>query len=390
MIEEKNLKKTFIVATLVSTIMGTFITGINLFERVGEKRNQKKRDKGQDQKLKELEAKVEETQRREKGPGRREQDLHHSLEDGGPMIRREYDRNYGRLGPRFAEGDIVTQNQLQSQVIMLQSTVINLLEGALHTGRIEDINKLYNASEFAREGSIRALRDQYQRMLQAAPIQRPNGPVRRISSTPALSTRSAGGRSNGGRSIARSRGRNDKVTEINEERAEPTDPVDRNVAPSAVESTSATHMFDTDGDLFCSYATSLQKYDEPLHPNFMRDGSLACPGCGTRIAIQPGRSWRIDKELVHEKRSGGRFENEHIEERTYFVSNRFIVKCHRPGAGFACILCFKYRDSDTLCENTQRFVNHIWKKHSYAEYEADGDIEEKALYEQRVSKRYPE
>lgn len=109
MIEEKNLKKTFIVATLVSTIMGTFITGINLFERVGEKRDQKKRDKGQDEKLKELEAKVLETEKREKeggrGGGRRQQDLHHSLEDGGPMIRREYDRNYARLGPRFAEGD---------------------------------------------------------------------------------------------------------------------------------------------------------------------------------------------------------------------------------------------------------------------------------------------
>lgn len=185
-------------------------------------------------------------------------------------------------------------------------------------------------------------------------------------------------------------GRNDQVTEINEERAEPADQDDRDVG--AVESTSATHMFDTDGDLFCSYATSLQKYDEPLHPNFTRDGSLACPACGTKMAIQPGRSWRIDKELVHEKRTGGngRFENEHIEERTYFVSNRFIVKCHRPGAGFACILCFRYRDSDTLCENAQRFVNHIWKKHSYAEYEADGDIEEKAAYEQRISKRYPE
>jgi len=392
MIEEKNLKKTFIVATLVSTIMGTFITGINLFERVGEKRNQKKRDKSQDDKLKELEQKLNNSQNQNqnnnRGPGRREQDLQHSLQDGGPMIRREYDRDYARLGPRFADGDIITQNQLQSQVIMLQSTVINLLEGALHTGRIEDINKLYNASEFARDGSIRALRDQYQRMLQAAPVQRPHGPVRRISSTPALSTRSGGGRPSKARSIAKSRGRNDQVTEINEERAEPTDQTQRGV--DAVETTSATHMFDTDGDLFCSYATSLQKFDEPLHSNFTRDGSLACPGCGTRIAIQPSRSWRIDKELVHEKKNEGRFENERIEERTYFVSNRFIVKCHRPGAGFACILCFKYRDSDTLCENTQRFINHIWKKHSYAEYEADGDIEEKALYEQRVSKRYPE
>lgn len=33
------------------------------------------------------------------------EDLRQSLGHGGPMVQREYDRDYARLGPRFAEGD---------------------------------------------------------------------------------------------------------------------------------------------------------------------------------------------------------------------------------------------------------------------------------------------
>ena len=251
------------------------------------------------------------------------------------------------------------------------------------------MNKLYNASEFAREGSVRALRDQYQRMLQAVPLRRPIGPVRRISSTPALSTQSVAGKSVA-RSMAKSRGRNERVTEIREERDEPNgrEEVVENGESVALDTTSATHMFDASGPLFCKYAMELQDTGAPLDISFAQGGSHACPVCGTRIGVQPGRAWRIDKELVHEKRASGKFEDEFIEERTYFINNRFIVKCHREGAGFACILCFRYRDADTLCESAQRFVNHIWKKHSVAEYDADPDIEERAVFEERISKRY--
>ncbi len=90
---------------------------------------------------------------------------------------------------------MIAQTQLQSQIITLQSTVIKILEEALYTGQIPDIKRLLNASEFAREGSVRALRDQYQRMLQATPAKRPIGPVRRISSTPTLRDHDLGYRS---------------------------------------------------------------------------------------------------------------------------------------------------------------------------------------------------
>jgi hypothetical protein len=274
-------------------------------------------------------------------------------------------------------------------VITLQGTVIGLLEDALYHGRLQDINKLYNASEFAQAGSVRALRDQYQRMLQAAPI-RPGGMIRRTSSTPSMnqSRRDTRTITQGGHDDRNDRGdrsRGARASRINEVETEKSFAVSN--GHSSPTETSAGHFFDSSGPLYCRYAERLQETGAPLDDNFSVEGSCACPQCGTKISIQPGRAWRIDKELVH--RAGGR-EREHgeqVEERTYYINNRFLVKCHREKAGFACLLCFRYRDNDTLCETIQRFVNHIWKKHSVAEYEAETDIETKEVYDARVNRR---
>ena len=125
MIEEKNLKKTFIIATLISTIIGTFTTGLNLHERVTEKRNQKKTDKGQDEKIKELEKKIEDSQKQKQGPQRGDTDLRESLQYGGPMVRREYDRDFARLGPRFAEGDCMS-SATSEKVFVLTAMMYSL------------------------------------------------------------------------------------------------------------------------------------------------------------------------------------------------------------------------------------------------------------------------
>ncbi|KAK4645254.1 hypothetical protein QC761_001290 [Podospora bellae-mahoneyi] len=171
-------QQAFVLATLISTIAGTFITGINLYDRLVEQRRQRKRDKGQNKRIKELEArlntaeeertKLKEEQgkqgqrKRAKGGGSasdsdadddhdREDDgarhFRRSLQHGGQSIQREYDRFYNTMGQKFARGDL------------LQSTVIKLLEEALLTGQPPDLSRLYNTSEFAREGSIRALQD---------------------------------------------------------------------------------------------------------------------------------------------------------------------------------------------------------------------------------------
>jgi len=233
---------------------------------------------------------------------------------------------------------VIAQTQLQSQIITLQGTVIKLLEEALTTGRPPNVNSLYNASEFAREGTVRALQDQYQRLLQAAPLQRPVGPVRRTSSTPTLREGSEWGPRRPQKAIT----------------------------------------LDKSGPLFCPYAEELQRTDRLLDVNFSEDGSRECPACQSFIPIEPGRSWRVDKELVHERVSKGPHEREIVEYyelRTYLLSNRFIVKCHREGAGYACYLCYRNRDSDTLCKGMKGLADHVMDQHSIEELEKDPDIQ---------------
>jgi len=394
-LRRKTSKKTFIIATLISTVIGTFTTGVNLYDRVGERRKQKKKDSGQDTKLKELEQRLNETEKKKKEHAKNEEELRHSLEHGGAMVRKEYNRDVARLGPRFAEGDSITQTQLQSQVIMLQGTVIGLLEDALYTGRIADINKLYNASEFAREGSIRALQDQYQRMLQAAPVRRPLGPVRRISSTPSLHTNSP-------KSIhmRTDRAEKPKAPSVRAERvltegaleehaeSKAISVIEAPAANGSVKETAALAVLDSTGPLFCRYAMELQDTAMPLDVCFAKGGSQACPVCGTRVPVEAGRAWKIEKEIVRERVSTPKYHDEVVEERTFLLGNRFIIKSHREKAGYGCVLCYRYRDRDTICESIAGLVKHVWQKHDVAEYESDDGIREISMKEERISKKY--
>ncbi|KKY36565.1 hypothetical protein UCDDA912_g03475 [Diaporthe ampelina] len=129
MIEEASLKKTFIVATLVSTLVGTFAASHNLYERLSG--GQKKKDAGQDDEIKKLKGELEQM----RGAGKKPDELEKNLNTSGPMIQQEYDVGYDRLGRRFAVGDMITENELQKQIILLQQTVIGVLEDALYSGR---------------------------------------------------------------------------------------------------------------------------------------------------------------------------------------------------------------------------------------------------------------
>ncbi|VBB75006.1 Putative protein of unknown function [Podospora comata] len=407
--EKKELKQAFVLATLISTIAGTFITGINLYDRLVEQRRQRKRDKGQNKRIKELEArlntaeeertKLKEEQgkqgqrKRAKGGGSasdsdadddhdRDDDgarhLRRSLQHGGPSIQREYDRFYNTMGQKFARGDLVAQTQLQSQIIVLQSTVIKLLEEALLTGQPPDLSRLYNTSEFAREGSIRALQDQYQRFLQSAPIPRrgprPGAPIRRTSSTPSL--------------------RGDAASEAGWDHP----PVRKALPPAA-----AANLYHDDirsgtnrkGPLFCPYAVDLQHSPSPTLVH------VTCPACGTLLENPPaGRderegcqsSWRIEKEVVIRDRDrdwerrgrsssrGSRYgdKDEKVDTKSFILTPRFVAKCHRPDSGYACYLCLCHRDRDTLCKTEETLVSHVAGKHSIAEYKQDRDIKEMA------------
>ena len=219
--------------------------------------------------------------------------------------------------------------------------MIKLLEEALVTGNPPDISKLYNASEFAREGSVRALRDQYHRMLEGAPARRPPGPIRRISSTSALDTRS-----------------------------------DWSQPPPK-----ALLTFDKAGPLFCPCAEELQKSRRHLR-DILAD-PLTCPSCGARFSSaidDRNGSWKIEKEAAvhreYDRDAGEKIEV--VDIRTFALTGRFIVKCHREQGGYACYLCYQHRDSDTLCQSVESLVRHVASaKHQMWEYERDPDIKER-------------
>lgn len=141
--------------------------------------------------------------------------------------------------------------------------------------------------------------------------------------------------------------------------------------------TAADSTFSSEGPLFCRYATSLQNSVRlPLDPAFSPNGSNRCPECSTYVVVERGHAWKIVKEVVHEVLSTPEYDEEQIEERTYLLSNRFVVKCHRERVGFACVLCARFRDRDTIVASAQGLVKHVWRRHDVNEYEAEPDIRE--------------
>jgi hypothetical protein len=50
------------------------------------------------------------------------------------------------------------------------------------------------------------------------------------------------------------------------------------------------------------------------------------------------------------------------------------VKCHREGVGFACVLCARFKDSDTTCRDVALLMEHLWKDHTGQELEKDDDV----------------
>ncbi|KAM7187099.1 hypothetical protein V8F33_011433 [Rhypophila sp. PSN 637] len=452
--DSRKLKQGFIIATLASTIAGTFTTGINLFDRLEEKRRnrkQRKVDKSQNQKIKELEGRlndkiervnqnaeranenahtIEKLQQQPERGRIRDDDLRDSLGQGGPMVKREYDRHYAAMGPQFAEGDLIAQNQLQSQVITLQSTVIKLLEEALYTGQPPDMAKLYNASELARIGSIRALRDQAQRLQSSLPRNqglrpadrgRPIGLIRRTSSTPTLrsSTTSTStttdtstisssdnpSTTTGYRSAVRQRDPRDQYYGVAAGRFDP--PRKSLTYPNQPNSTYAgedpEEEYQKSGPLFCVYAKDLQQNPHMrLDEAIFFSSSPGCPACGgcipanTARQVTVGGGHIIDKEVVVTERVTRRGSMavtvggapvpvtelvKRFEDRAYLLTPRFVAKCHRPGAergsngkGYACYLCFRNRERDTLLKTVRGLVGHVRDKHDVGEYEDEADI----------------
>ncbi|KAK6073312.1 hypothetical protein SCUP515_06924 [Seiridium cupressi] len=336
MIEEKHLKKTYIIATLCSTLVGTFTSSIGLWDRVKDRQQQKKRDTKQDDKIAKLQAQIDDSEKRNKdkedridrlsqrgGGDRDRDDVGFALERSGAAVSREFDEGYARLGRRFAVGDTITENRLQAQVIALQQTVINVLQDALYSGRqldSYDMSKLIAASNAARDGSLDALRQQRQRQTLAIEGPPPQGfPSPRRAST---------------------------VMDV-----EP---------------------------LYCRYALDLQYVrNKPLAATFAPGGSCRCPECGVRLDVESDDFWEIDKRAPRLV-ADGRYEREVIEEREFHLGQRFVVKCHTPDGEFACVICTRHRDRDAICPTVKSLVNHVGKYHDIGELEREFDFEQRS------------
>lgn len=107
-------------ATLASTLVGTFTASMGLWERVHDRREahkQRQRDTKQDGEIKQLREQFEKAQQaadgrqqeidrlKNGGGDRGRDDVGRNFERDGMMIQRMYDEGYGRMGRRFAQGD---------------------------------------------------------------------------------------------------------------------------------------------------------------------------------------------------------------------------------------------------------------------------------------------
>ncbi|KAH7320584.1 hypothetical protein B0I35DRAFT_390437 [Stachybotrys elegans] len=329
LIEEKPLKKAFVVATLCSTLVGTFTSSIALWERIKSSRKQGARDREQDQEIQKLKAQIEEATKKS-GAGLAHDQLGGSFERSGKLISRAFDDGYERLGQRFAIGDTITENKLQAQIISLQQTVINVLQDALVQGRQLDridMAKLIAAANAARDNSLDALQQQKQRQMMEAPPPQPP-----------LSPRSSFG------------------------------PPRR--APTIVSNPSINA-----NGLFCKYSVELQSgRRRPLASSFSPRGDGRCPACNVLLDVGPDDCWGIEKTLRARIREGGR-DKDVLEEREFKFGQRLMIKCHMPDGRFACVLCSKLRDRDIVCSTVDALIEHMSRDHDADELECEEDFE---------------
>ena len=316
---------------------------MGLYERVQSSRNQGKRDSKQDSEIKQLRETIEKAEKRgrerdedrdrmkrrlpggDRYDGR--DDLGDNFQQSGALIQRQFDEGYGKLGRRFAEGDTLTENQLQKQIIALQQTVINVLQDALYNKREltrADMAKLVAASDAAREGSLDALRAQQQRLA----LEDSSAPPYAASPSRALT------------------------------------------APKRASSVAESDP------LFCRYSLNLQYIPKkPLAASFAPGGECRCPDCGLRLDVSSEDFWQIGKRTPIIIKENG-YEKEVMETREFRLAQRFVIKCHTADGEFACVLCNKHRERDALCRTVEGLVNHVGKFHEVHELERDADLKE--------------
>ncbi|KAI7210680.1 hypothetical protein KC333_g8095 [Hortaea werneckii] len=377
MIEEKHLKKGFIVATLISTIVGTLTTSMTLHDKVQEKRDKKKQkalDAKQTGEIEKLRKRVDalksgnesgdetdstgsRSKSRNRRPRRRsleEDDFVYESRRSRAMIERMYEDHLMRAGDRYATGDIITENRLQKQIIQLQQTVINVLQDALYSGRgltETDQRRLIAAQSAARDGSLDALEDHYARISarQRREILPSNTTPRLLPPAPSTS---------------------------NNEPSTHYLPPNPSPAPTTAlrpyrPPHSTTHSsYSPDPALFCPYSIHLQTTIDPLPPpppstttTEPTGSSITCPTCHSHIPVSSRDYWILSTSGPHPPSSSTHphhpisdkaYEDDDFiplpaaatatypaypRNREWKLTARFLVKSHTPEGKFACTFC---------------------------------------------------
>lgn len=323
---------------------------------------------------------------------------------------------------------MTTQCQLQSQIIQLQHTLLSIHQDYMLSTYLtpssshSHLIRLIQTTRSARMASIQALHMQYQRMLSERPsVPDPPRNIPGAYPTPPRRTPRHDSAIRGGRSRSRGRSRSssserardpgrvtiqpypkpdldrDRVTiqpypkpDLERDRVtiQPYPKPDRDPGRVTIQ---PYPMPERDSGrvsilpfpnptpdytpkpkphlhgrrLFCVYARDLQEHPRlPLTDNYKAGGDNLCPFCHAHVTVRPGKAWEIIADGCKEG----------DKRRVFLVKNRFVVKCHREGVGFACVLCARFKDSDTTCRDVGLLMEHLWKDHTGQELEKDDDI----------------
>jgi hypothetical protein len=276
------------------------------------------------------------------------------------QVRTTYDRAYHKLGESYARGDDIARIQLQSQIIKLQQVLISIHQdfglsnyltiASSHSQLIH----LVQTVRTARAAAIQALDLLYQRLLTEPPPRKPDPRPSMPGGFPTRPEKLCRSRSSSSSSSDTPVPAPLKPTPRPEPKPAPP-PAPR---PAPKPNPNLTK-------LFCRYALDLQDDPHlPLSPNFDTNGNLRCPRCRTFVPVRPNKAWEV--VMI----SRGR----HPRRMKFLVRNEFVVKCHRVGGGFACVLCAKHGEADTVCRDVGGLMEHLWREHTCGDLEKDEDI----------------
>ena len=360
------LQKGFIIATLISTILGTFTTSMNLHDKYQEKQQrakQKKLDKGQDKQIKELHSRINrlrkvngksealghrsrprpkpESSRSPDSGDREDEDFNRSAKQSRALIERAFDAHVRRLGPLYAQGDVVAENRLQAHIIQMQQVVINTLQDALLNHREvsrADLHRLVVAQEDACQGSLAALRRQYKRtipnQLQHSEIEHA---TRRLCLLSPL--------------------KHQLIHPVPDERIKNFSANIRNARNSRF--------------VYCRYAADLQRdQTRSLYSSYSTSSTQKCLVCSVALPVTTQDMWLINTRTPIQAFK----EEDLVEVRCFSMGARLIVKSHTTLGELMCVLCYNERDAFCLCATVDALVQHMGRVHTSQEFIRESDM----------------